>query len=114
MVTRHRPSDPDAFQDQAAQALAVLAEQPGFLSGELARSPDDAAQWLLTMRWRDVGSMRRGMGGYAAKIALGPVLASALDGASVFEVLLEAGPGGISEATSDLAPDRATGPGGPA
>jgi quinol monooxygenase YgiN len=110
VVTRHRPSDPAGFQESAAQALAVLAEQPGFRSGELARSPDDAAQWLLTMRWADAGSMRRGMGSYAAKVALGPLMPSAADEASVFEVLLDAGPGSVSAAASDLAADPASAP----
>ena len=109
VVTRHRPSDPAAFQELAAAALAALAGQPGFRSGELARSPDDASQWLFTTRWDDVGSMRRGLGSYDAKIALGPVMPSAADEASVFEVLLEAGPEGVIAAASDLADDPAAG-----
>lgn len=103
VVTRHRPQEPEVFRAQAAEALRVLAGQPGFLGGEVARSPDDVAQWLFTTRWQDVGSLRRGMGGYAAKVALAAVMASAADEASVFEVLEEAGPDGVRSTGSDVA-----------
>lgn len=103
VVTKHRPVDPAGFQEAAAHALAVLAEQSGFRSGELARSPDDAALWLLTTRWADAGSMRRGMGSFAAKVALGPVLPTTVDEPSVFEVLHEAAPGSVRTTDSDLA-----------
>lgn len=103
VVTHHRPEDPATFQDLVAEALAVLAQQPGFVGGELGRSPDEAAHWLFTTRWHDVGSMRRGMGGFAAKLALAPVMASAADAPSVFEILLDAGSGGITANASDLA-----------
>ena len=103
VVTRHRPVDADAFLRDCAAALSVLADQPGFSGGECCRSPDEPLVWLLTTRWADVGSMRRGMGGYEAKVALAPVMASAADEPSVFEVLLEAGEGGLSRADSALA-----------
>lgn len=103
VVTRHRPSEPEVFRAQAAEALTVLARQPGFVGGEVARSPDEVSVWLFTTRWQDVGSLRRGMGGYAAKVALAAVMASAADEPSVFEVLVEADANGISSASSDVA-----------
>lgn len=101
VVTRHRPEDPEAFASDAAQALHVLAGQHGFLGGELGSSPDDPSILLLTTKWADVGSMRRGMGGYEAKVALAPIMVTAADEPSVFEVLLEVAPGGaVTEAAS--------------
>jgi heme-degrading monooxygenase HmoA len=103
VVTRHRPSEPDVFHAQAAEALTVLAGQPGFVAGEVARSPDEVSVWLFTTRWQDVGSLRRGMGGYAAKVALAAVMASATDEPSVFEVLVEADANGVRSSGSDVA-----------
>ncbi len=93
VVTRHSPRDPEGFLADAAQALQVLARQPGFVGGEVGRSPDAPQVMLVTTRWADVGSMRRGMGSFDAKVALAPVMASAADEPSAFEVLVEAAGG---------------------
>jgi hypothetical protein len=108
VTTRHQPADPVQFAEDARAALIVLGRQPGFVAGELGRSPDVPEQFLLTMRWRDVGSMRRGMGGFEAKIALAPVMATAVDEVSVFEVLLEVADGSLHETDSARAPGEAT------
>lgn len=102
VTTRHRPADPADFVVAARRALLVLSRQPGFRSGELARSPDDPSVYLLAVRWADAGSMRRGMGGFEAKVALAAVMASAEDGPSVFEVLCEVGTDSWVDAESDL------------
>jgi len=107
VVTRHQPTDPSRFQSDAHEALLVLARQPGFVSGELGRSPDDPSSLLLTTRWANVGSMRRGMGAFDAKVALAPLMVSAADEPSAFEVLLDVRDGVVTEALSATAPGDA-------
>ncbi len=89
------------------EALTALAASSGFVSGWVGRSPDDADLWVLGAYWRDAGAMRRGLGSYAAKLALGPLQAFSAGGDTVLEVLLQHdGASAISQA-SDLAPDAA-------
>lgn len=107
VVTIHRPEAPEDFLVAVGELFNVLRRLPGFLQGELARSPDDPQVWLLTSRWLDVGSMRRGMGSFEAKIALAPVMATAADQVSVFEVMLQASPDAVVQGGSDRAPDTA-------
>jgi len=107
VVTRHRPPDPASFIEWAEAALRALSVLPGFRSGELGRSPDDPSVLLLTTSWADVGSMRRGLGSYAAKIALAPVMASAADEPSAFEVLLEVAGGKLTSHPSARSPGDA-------
>ncbi len=102
VLTRHRPDEPEAFSEQARRALEVLAEQPGFLSGELGRSPDEPSWWIITTSWTDVGSMRRGLGSYAAKVALAPLLPSAIDEPSTFEVLFGIADSVVTRRRSDV------------
>ena len=103
---------------QSSKISCAVGEvfQPGFRSGEVGRSPDDPHTWILTTSWEDVGSMRRGLGSYAAKVALAPLLPSAADEPSTFEVLLHVTSGGQVEAgVSALGPseNRPSGPLGP-
>lgn len=90
--------------------LAVLADEPGFRWGAVTRSPDDPAQWLVATLWRDAGSMRRGVGSVAAKVALGPLQVFSGAGSGVFEVLSErsgASAGSTQPDTVRSASDRA-------
>lgn len=103
VVTHHRPADPQRFLADAAEALRTLSAAPGFMAGEIGRSPDDTSELILTTRWADVGSMRRGMGSFDAKVALAPVLVSAADEPSVFEVLVDATPGVLVRSESGRA-----------
>jgi quinol monooxygenase YgiN len=93
VVTEHRAGN--EFLTAARELLEVLARAPGFVSGELGRSPDDPRTWLMATRWCDVGSMRRGFGGYEAKIAAAPVMTTSVDRTSAFEVMLEVGENGV-------------------
>jgi heme oxygenase (mycobilin-producing) len=90
-VAHFRSGEP-GFADRAADALTVLSERDGFLGGDLARSTDDIADWVLVTRWRDVGSYRRALGNYEVKLRAMPLLGEALDQPSSFETVLEAGP----------------------
>jgi quinol monooxygenase YgiN len=101
VVTEHRADQ--AFLPIGRALLEVLAQAPGFVSGQIARSPDQPDTWLVVTSWTDVGSMRRGFGSFDAKVAAAPVMLSAVDRVSAFETLLEMSPDGILTHTSDLA-----------
>lgn len=86
-------------------ALAALAEQAGFVDGAVGRSPDDPEDWLLTSRWHDAGALRRGLGAWDAKLALGPLQQFATGADGVFELLARRSDTGGSVAASDRAAD---------
>lgn len=101
VVTEHRAGDD--FLDPARELLEVLAGADGFVSGQVARSPDEPDVWIINTQWRDVGSMRRGFGSFDAKVAAAPVMLTAVDRVSAFEVLVMAAPGEVEGHSSDRA-----------
>lgn len=112
VVTRHRiePGCGPDFLAAARAALSVLAGRPGFRDGTLGRATDQADLWVLTTRWRDVGSYRRALSGYDAKLVVVPLLSTAVDEPSAFEVLYEVGAEGSGVGSdSALAADAANG-----
>lgn len=109
-MTRHHvePAALDAFVTGARAALAALAARPGWLDGHLGRNVDEPGLWVLVTRWRDVGSYRRALSAYDVKVRAVPLLSTAVDEPSAYEVVV--GDGG--DGTSSHAPDAATaGPG---
>lgn len=108
VVTRYRvePEEAASFRDRAHDALAVLAAQPGWLGGHIGRATDDPALWVITSRWRNVGSYRRALSSYDVKVGAVPLLSEAVDEPSAFEVLVALpGPGesGDEEVSGQLA-----------
>lgn len=95
VATRHRvdPADARAFLDAAGAALAALAARKGFLDGNVGRALDDAGLWTVVTRWKDVGSYRRALGSIEVKTVAVPLLSTALDEPSAFEVLHAVAPG---------------------
>ncbi|UOY03260.1 antibiotic biosynthesis monooxygenase [Blastococcus sp. PRF04-17] len=85
-VTRLRATGEDAEALAAAVAplLAALGARPGFVGGELGRSPDDPALWALVTRWDGVGSYRRALGAAEVKITGAPVWVHAVDEPGVY------------------------------
>jgi hypothetical protein len=81
------PDGSTDLADPLDAALSVLSQRPGFLRGWVGRSPDDLSQWLLAAEWVDVGSMRRGLGAFDAKVALGPLQPYASPASGAWEVL---------------------------
>lgn len=79
------PAATTAFLEQGQAAAAVLAEQSGFLTADLGRNLDEPTWWTLTTRWRDVGSYRRALSGYEAKVTVVPLLSQAIDEPSAYE-----------------------------
>ena len=66
---------------------AALGRRPGFVDGTVGRNVDDADLWLLSTRWENVGSYRRALSAYDVKLAAVPVLSTAIDEPSAYEVV---------------------------
>lgn len=82
--------DESTFLDEARQALAVLADRPGYRSGKLCRAYDEPTSWCLITEWESVGAYRRALGSYDVKATASPLLGRALPEASAFEPLVTA------------------------
>jgi heme-degrading monooxygenase HmoA len=107
VVTRHQvPAGERAdFLDHARDALAALADQPGYLSGCIAQSTDDADLFALETRWRDVGAYRRALSSFEVKMRAVQLLSSAVDEPSSFEVVVQRTTDGETVERSGLADD---------
>jgi quinol monooxygenase YgiN len=90
------------FLDRAHDALRTFAQQPGYLDGDIGRSTDDPELWLMTLRWEGVGAYRRALGRYDVRVAAVPLLSTAVDEPTAFELLADAG----GRRHSDRAADR--------
>ena len=89
VVNRFRvPEDDGArFRGDVELALAALSEQRGFVDGTIGRNLDDPVLWTLVTRWEHVGAYRRALSAYDVKLRAVPLLSSALDEPSAFEVV---------------------------
>ena len=94
VVTRLRPpvateAAGDELRRGLLRALGILAAKPGYVGGEVGRNVDDPSLWVLSTRWENVGSYRRALGSYEAKMHVQPLLYAALDEPSAYEVVEE-------------------------
>lgn len=107
VVTRHHvvASDRAEFLDRARDALAALGEQVGYLSGCIAQSTDDADSFVIESRWSDVGAYRRGLSSFDVKIRAVPLLSTAVDESTAFEVVVSRTAAGEVVERSGLADD---------
>jgi hypothetical protein len=67
-------------------AREVLAAKPGYAGGEVGRNVDDPGLWVLSTRWRDIGSYRRALGSWEGKMHIQPLMVHALDEPSAYEL----------------------------
>lgn len=79
------PAGDVEFAEQARTAISVLAERVGFVSADLGRNIDEPELWTITTRWQNVGSYRRALQGYEAKVVVVPLLSEAVDEPSAYE-----------------------------
>lgn len=110
VVTRHTVSA-DAGQDfaeRARAAIEVLAACTGYLGGRVGRAVDDPAEWVVTTEWENVGSYRRALSSFDVKVTAIPLLSTAHDEPSAFEVMVSDQAAGPHAAVSDLAADAGT------
>jgi heme oxygenase (mycobilin-producing) len=89
------------FLDRAHAALRALAERPGYLDGGVGRASDDPVLWLMFLRWESVGAYRRALGAYDVKVAAVPLLSTAIDEPTAFELLADAATRRDSDRTAD-------------
>ncbi len=90
VVNRFRVPDDaraEAFRSDLGAALAALAARPGYVDGAVGRNVDDPTLWVLTTRWANVGSYRRALSSYDVKVAAVPLLSTAIDEPSAYEVV---------------------------
>ena len=109
VITRHRVPLPaqDQFVADARDAVALLIDRVGCEGATVARAVDDPELMVITSRWSDVGSYRRALSSFDVKIGAVPLLSTAIDEPTAFEVLHHNGPGGATDSDSSLA-DGAT------
>jgi len=112
VVTRHRLplpgyADTAAALDAARDALAALAERPGYLRGWLTRAVDDPDLVMVAHEWADVGSYRRALSAYEVKLRW-PFFQTATDEATAFEVLVSRTPDEVVESASARGVDADT------
>jgi Antibiotic biosynthesis monooxygenase len=107
VVTRHRVGEAQAreFLQRAGGALDVLQRQPGFQVARITRSLDDGALWMLHMEWSDVGFYRRALTVYDVRVHAVPLLGTALDEPTAYEVLEERHAGSRTSAPTRRAAD---------
>ena len=77
--------DGDDFVARAQAAADILAKADGFVSADVARNVDEPTLWTVTTRWKNVGSYRRALGSYDAKMIVAPLLSLAIDEPSAYE-----------------------------
>jgi len=101
-ITRHRVDldSQSGFLEQARVALAILAQRPGFVSVTVGRAVDDPDLYVITSEWEDVGSYRRALSAYDVKIGTVPLLSTAVDEPTAFEVLHRNGADGVFDSES--------------
>ena len=89
VVNRFRVPEHEAerFRRDVESALQVLGERAGFVTGTIGRNLDDPSLWTLVTRWEHVGAYRRALSSYDVKLGAVPLLSSALDEPSAFEVV---------------------------
>jgi len=89
MISRYRVPDEDAgaFRSQAHEAVAALAEQAGWMGGELVRSVDEHRLWALVARFDGAGTLRRSLGAMPVRMAMMTIMQWAVDEPSVYEEL---------------------------
>lgn len=91
-----------------AAAAEALAGQQGCLRVWLSRSPDDPLHWQLLSEWEGAGALRRGLGAYESKLALGPLQSSSAAGGGVYETLLRFADGDREVIASERSQDAGT------
>jgi quinol monooxygenase YgiN len=81
------PEAADEFVVRAEAAVQTLSGAAGFRTADLARNLDEPTLWTITTRWENVGSYRRALGSYDAKMTAVPLLSLAIDEPSAYEEL---------------------------
>lgn len=73
------------FTARASAAVEVLSGSRGLRTVDFGRNLDDPELWTITTRWDDVGSYRRALQSYQAKLTVVPLLSLAIDEPSAYD-----------------------------
>jgi quinol monooxygenase YgiN len=90
LVCRFQPADAVAFRERAHRALTLLTTAPGCVGGELGRSVDEPAHWVLTVRFTSVDAYRHALSPFDVREHVVPLLSEAEPEPSTFETLVSA------------------------
>lgn len=90
-VTRHTVGDGGEadFLARAGELVDALGGCQGHIATKVGRALDEPTQWLVVSEWENVGSYRRALSTYDVRVRAVPLLATAQDEPSAFEVLLD-------------------------
>jgi hypothetical protein len=105
VVSRHRVDDRTEFARQARQAIAVLATCDGFEHGAIGQATDETSLITITTRWTGVGAYRRALSKFEVKTEVIPLLSTAVDESTAFEVVHERFADRVVDAASGRAAD---------
>ena len=107
VISRFRvPADQrTAFLAGIATAMEVLAAQPGCRGISLGQSTDEGDLLVMRSEWDGVGPYRRALSAFDVKVHAVPLLSTAIDEPSAYEVIRHVDADGVHEAVSGLAAD---------
>jgi heme-degrading monooxygenase HmoA len=84
---RFTPDEPRVLIEQVRAAIEVLAQREGFIDARIGRAVDDESLVLVNIRWNSVGAYRRALSAYEVKVSVVPLLSSAVDEDTAFEIV---------------------------
>ena len=107
VVSRFRVGDSEraAFLLDAGRALEALSEQAGCRAASIGQSTDESGLIVIRTEWTGVGAYRRALSAFDVKVNAIPLLSSALDEPSAYELVRHWTPEGLTVAPSGLAAD---------
>lgn len=107
-LLRFRALDVAELMARLREAVALLATFDGFVDARVGRAIDDGGLVSLAVTWRDVGSYRRALSAYEVKVAVVPLLSTALDEPTAYELLHVYDATGGRDSVGALAADAGT------
>lgn len=105
VVSRHLVDDRAEFAQQARKAIAVLATCDGFEYGAIGQATDETQLITITTRWTGVGAYRRALSKFDVKAEVIPLLSTAVDESTAFEIVHERFVDRVVDAMSGRAAD---------
>lgn len=99
------PDQAETFAVQAREAIATLAQCAGFVDAALGQSTDDPQLRTIATRWQSIGAYRRSLSNYDVKLTAIPLLSTAVDEPSAFELVHVRDVDSAHDAVSGLAAD---------
>ena len=87
MICRFRVTEAEtqSFVGRARSAVQVLSTQGRLPLRRSRPNLDEPELWTLTTRWQNVGSYRRALQGFEAKMAVVPLLSACIDEPTAYE-----------------------------